>query len=103
MLSVNTPLLCPHLHPCASLPHTQTFCSQKHLFLREHYNGMYRTDVYFLAKNLVELPFFVTYSFLYASIMYFMIGLNPTLDRFLICGLVSVLVALTAVSFGKDF
>ncbi|XP_042868328.1 protein white-like isoform X2 [Penaeus japonicus] len=77
-----------------------TFCSQKHLFLREHYNGMYRTDVYFLAKNLVELPFFVTYSFLYASIIYWMIGLNPTLDRFLICGLVSVLVALAAVSFG---
>ncbi|XP_063597672.1 protein white-like [Penaeus indicus] len=77
-----------------------TFCSQKHLFLREHYNGMYRTDVYFLAKNLVELPFFVTYSFLYASIMYFMIGLNPALERFLVCALVSVLVALTAVSFG---
>ncbi|XP_070000443.1 protein white isoform X2 [Penaeus vannamei] len=77
-----------------------TFCSQKHLFLREHYNGMYRPDVYFLAKNLVEMPFFVTYSFLYATIMYFMIGLNPSLDRFLTCALVSVLVALTAVSFG---
>ncbi|ROT66058.1 putative protein white [Penaeus vannamei] len=72
----------------------------KHLFLREHYNGMYRPDVYFLAKNLVEMPFFVTYSFLYATIMYFMIGLNPSLDRFLTCALVSVLVALTAVSFG---
>ncbi|XP_064110932.1 protein white-like [Macrobrachium nipponense] len=77
-----------------------TFCAQKHLFLREHLNGMYRTDVYFLAKNLVEWPFFTVYSMMYTSIVYFLIGLNPDLERFFMCVLISVLTTWTAVSFG---
>nr|XP_053632760.1 protein white-like [Cherax quadricarinatus] len=78
-----------------------TFCSQRELFLREHFNGMYRSDVYFLAKNLVEIPFFSMYSILYTSIIYWVIGLNPCLERFLLCLLVTILVSLCTVSFGK--
>ncbi|XP_069178587.1 protein white-like isoform X1 [Procambarus clarkii] len=77
-----------------------TFCSQKELFLREHYNGMYRVDVYFLAKNLVQIPFFTLYAFFYTAIIYFPIGLNPSLERFLLCSLVTVLVSWCTVSFG---
>ncbi|XP_068244972.1 protein white-like isoform X2 [Palaemon carinicauda] len=77
-----------------------TFCAQKHLFLREHFNGMYRTDVYFLAKNLVEWPFFTAYSIMYTTIIYFLIGLNPDPERFLMCVLITVLITWSAISFG---
>ncbi|KAG7164313.1 white-like 1 [Homarus americanus] len=77
-----------------------TFCSQKELFKREHHNGMYRVDVYFLAKNLVETPFFTVYAIIYTTIIYFLIGLNPSLERFLLCAMVAVMVTWCAVSFG---
>ncbi|XP_045114554.1 protein white-like [Portunus trituberculatus] len=77
-----------------------TFCSQKELFLREHHNGMYRPDVYFLSKNIVHAPIFTFYSILYTSIYYFLVGLTPELDRFLICLLTGVLITWCAISFG---
>lgn len=47
------------------------------IFLREHFNGMYRTDVYFLTKQLAEFPIFVITPILFTAIFYFMVGLNP--------------------------
>ncbi|XP_076031854.1 protein white-like [Oratosquilla oratoria] len=77
-----------------------TFCSQRPLFLREHFNGMYRTDIYYVAKNLVELPFFVFYSVIYTIVVYFMIGLFPGFWHFGMFCLVSILVTMCSVSFG---
>jgi hypothetical protein len=34
-------------------------CLELPIFMREHYNGMYRVDVYFLAKQLAEMPIFL--------------------------------------------
>lgn len=62
---------------------------------------MYRTDVYFLCKNLAEAPIFIFIPLFFTSITYFMIGLNAQEPRFFIaCGLV-ILVANVATSFGK--
>ena len=47
------------------------------IFLREHFNGMYRTDVYFLCKQLAEFPIFVITPIMFTAIFYFMVGLNP--------------------------
>ncbi|XP_071526749.1 protein white-like isoform X2 [Panulirus ornatus] len=77
-----------------------TFCSQMTLFLREHHNGMYRADVFYLAKNLVQSPFFTAYAIMYTSITYFLIGLNPEIERFFLCLLVAILTAWCAISFG---
>ncbi|XP_046463103.1 protein white-like isoform X2 [Daphnia pulex] len=70
------------------------------IFLREHHNGMYRTDVYFLSKTLADLPVYICFPFVFVAITYYAIGLNPSPDRFLIaCGIV-ILVANAATSFG---
>ena len=45
------------------------------IFLREHFNGMYRTDVYFITKQLAELPLFVLTPLLFVGILYYMVSL----------------------------
>ena len=60
------------------------FCLELPLFLREHHNGMYRTDVYFLTKNLAEMPIFILIPLLTLSISYFLINLNPLVTKFLV-------------------
>lgn len=79
----------------------QVFCSELPLFLREHKNGMYRTDVYFLCKTLAELPLFTFIPVLFTSICYFLIGLNPGDAKFFIAIGIVVLVANVATSFGE--
>ncbi|CAG9864008.1 unnamed protein product [Phyllotreta striolata] len=76
------------------------FTSETLVFLREHRNGMYRTDVYFLSKTLAELPFFILLPVLFTSVCYYIIGLNGDLYRFLTaCGIVT-LVANASLSYG---
>ncbi|KAK9736642.1 ABC transporter [Popillia japonica] len=76
------------------------FCSELPIFLREHQNGMYRTDVYFICKTLSETPLFTFVPVIFTCICYFLIGLNPDVTRFFIaCGIVT-LVAHVAISFG---
>ncbi|XP_063889214.1 protein white-like isoform X3 [Scylla paramamosain] len=77
-----------------------TFCAQLPLFLREHFNGMYRTDVYFLSKMVSELPFHIFYPFAFVAIAYYMVGFTNDVVDFFICATVVILVANCAVSFG---
>ncbi|KAL7640654.1 UNVERIFIED_CONTAM: hypothetical protein RMT77_008929 [Armadillidium vulgare] len=77
-----------------------TFCLQVPIFLREHFNGMYRTDTYFLSKTLAELPFYVFYPLVFVSITYYMVGFNQDPIKFLICCAIVTLVANTSTSFG---
>lgn len=72
------------------------------MFLREHKNGMYRTDVYFLCKTLAELPLFTFIPVLFTSICYFLIGLNHEDAKFFIAIGIVVLVANVATSFGEE-
>ncbi|XP_064087274.1 protein white-like [Macrobrachium nipponense] len=76
------------------------FCDQLPIFLREHFNGMYRTDVYFLAKNVAELPTSIVIPTLLISIAYFMVGMNPLVGKFFTALAVLVFVSNTATSFG---
>lgn len=77
-----------------------TFCTELPIFLREHFNGMYRTDVYFISKNLAELPLTIFLPLLFVSIVYYMIGLYAPAENFFICAGLLILVANAAVSFG---
>ena len=54
------------------------------MLFREHFNGMYRTDAYFLAKQFVEMPLFVLDGVIIFTSIYWMAGLNPGVDRFFI-------------------
>lgn len=77
------------------------FNSELQIFLREHRNGMYRTDVYFLSKTMAEAPIFIFLPIFFTCICYYCIGLNPDITRFLTaCGVVT-LMANVATSFGR--
>lgn len=70
------------------------------IFLREYGSGLYGTDIYYLSKALAEIPTFIFLPVLFVAILYFMVGLYYTVEKFLICVGILVLVANIAVSFG---
>ncbi|XP_049837353.1 protein white-like [Schistocerca gregaria] len=76
------------------------FCSEMPVFLHEHRSGMYRVDVYFLAKTLAELPIFSAIPCLFTVVSYYLVGLNPAPERFFCCMLIAILVTNVATSFG---
>ncbi|PVD37708.1 hypothetical protein C0Q70_00308 [Pomacea canaliculata] len=77
-----------------------SFPNEMPIFLREYGSGLYRTDVYYLAKNLAELPTFLLLPMILISIDYWMMGLYESGEAFLIAAGVVVLLSNVAVSFG---
>ncbi|XP_070153101.1 protein white-like [Polyergus mexicanus] len=76
------------------------FCAELPIFLREHRNGMYRTDVYFICKTLTEAPIFLAIPLMFTVIVYPMIGLYPDVKHFFIAAAVLTLVGNVSTSFG---
>ncbi|XP_050452990.1 protein white [Cataglyphis hispanica] len=76
------------------------FCAELPVFLREHRNGMYRTDVYFICKTLAEAPIFLAIPLMFTIIVYPMIGLYPDVRHFFVAAAVLILVANVSTSFG---
>ncbi|XP_032239520.1 protein white isoform X2 [Nematostella vectensis] len=70
------------------------------VFIREHKNGMYRTDVYFLCKNMAELPVFLLSPLILVTIPYWMIGLRSNGLRYLLTYGILALTTNVAVSYG---
>ncbi|TRY79220.1 hypothetical protein TCAL_12520, partial [Tigriopus californicus] len=70
------------------------------IFLREHFNGMYRVDVYYICKQLAELPIFLAFPILFVSIYYWMVGLNPLAGRFFVTMAIATLITQVVISFG---
>ena len=62
------------------------------IFLREHFNGMYRTEVYYLSKQIADLPMFLITPVIFVTLFYFMVGMNLAADRFFWCILIAILV-----------
>ncbi|KAK9886095.1 hypothetical protein WA026_014885 [Henosepilachna vigintioctopunctata] len=77
-----------------------TFCTELPLFLREHKNGMYRTDVYFLSKSLVDLPWFSLFNAMFTGTCYVMIGMNPDIWRFFTAIFITLMVTYTVLGIG---
>lgn len=78
-----------------------SFPSEIPIFLKEHGNAMYRVINYYLAKTTIEIPIYLVFAFLYATIAYWMTGMNETAEKYFTCCAVIVLVAITAISFGS--
>lgn len=76
------------------------FCNELPIFLREHANGMYRTDVYLICKQLVETPVFIITTTITVVILYLMTGMNPDPLRFLGSLGIALLLTQVIVSFG---
>ena len=77
-------------------------CMELPIFLREHFNGMYRTDVYFITKQLAELPVFLMTPVIFVGIIYFMVGLNSEVERFFIAIGITEVQTQAVVSFGME-
>ena len=61
---------------------------------------MYRTDVYFLSKQLIEVPLYILEAAIMFTIIYWIAYLNPEADRyFTALGLV-ILILQVIVSLG---
>ncbi|KAJ4431107.1 hypothetical protein ANN_19702, partial [Periplaneta americana] len=76
------------------------FCAEMPVFMREHFNGMYRVDIYFLCKTLAEVPVFAVLPVIFTCVTYYLVGLNPNILRFIVANIVVMLVANVAVSLG---
>ncbi len=83
------------------VPTLQIFCSEIPTFMREHNNGLYRTDVYFLAKQIADIPLYVVTPIIFMSIFYFMVGLTSGFDRFMIAVVITILIVQAAVGLGE--
>ncbi|KAK0160941.1 hypothetical protein PV328_008291 [Microctonus aethiopoides] len=79
------------------------FCAELPIFLREHRNGMYRTEIYFICKTLAETPIFIAVPLLFTTITYPMIGLYPDAKHFFITAGVITLICNVATSFAQIF
>ncbi|XP_031332548.1 protein white-like [Photinus pyralis] len=76
------------------------FCNPLPLFLREHKNGMYRVDTFFLSKNITDLPLFVLTPLIIMFISYYAVGFNPDVSKLFIAVGITFLVANASVSLG---
>jgi len=76
------------------------FCLELPIFLREHFNGMYRTDTYFLCRQLAEVPIFLFMPLVFLGIIYYMIGLSAPFYKFAITLAIIELMTQAVASFG---
>ncbi|ROI62422.1 ATP-binding cassette sub-family G member 2, partial [Anabarilius grahami] len=75
------------------------FINERAIFVHENSGGYYRTSVYFLSKVFVDLlPNRIIPIFIFSSIAYYMMGLNPAFTSFLCFALTMSLVSLAGVS-----
>ncbi len=84
----------------AALATCLTFADERAVFLREQREGMYAVMPYFLAKSLVEVPFLLAGSTVYALLLYFLLGFQQELPRILRFVWVHCLVALCGQGLG---
>jgi hypothetical protein len=77
-----------------------TFPAEKAVLSREHSNGLYSIFPYFLSKILSELPFQILVPFLFSSIFYYLVGLNPGVGQFFTFCAIIILLSVTSCSLG---
>ena len=74
--------------------------SESPVFYREHFNAMYHLGVYYICKQIADLPLYIGLTSLFCVILYWMAGLNPALDRFFLCLLYTNIMVQAATGFG---
>ncbi|KAI1730715.1 ABC-2 type transporter domain-containing protein [Ditylenchus destructor] len=82
------------------MPSVAVFTDELPTFLRESHANIYRTDTYFIAKNIAELPQYVILPWIYTTIVFWMTGIMPNFVQYLIFALVCIAMANTSLSVG---
>lgn len=79
------------------------FPVERGIFLREHANKLYGVLPYYLCKNLIETPVGLIGSFIFGSIVYYIVGLRADAEYFFIFQLNFVVLSWLSQSMGLCF
>ena len=82
----------------SSLGSLAIFLFDRSIYVREHRNGMYRPSAYYIGKILQDVPLGLAVQFVFATIAYYMVGLQDTAAKFGWFYLISALVMLNSYS-----
>ncbi|XP_056312559.1 broad substrate specificity ATP-binding cassette transporter ABCG2d [Danio aesculapii] len=83
----------------STLSAAELFITERKLFIHEYTSGYYRVSVYFLSKILSDIITQRTIpSVVFSCVVYFMIGLKPTVSAFFIFMLTVIMVSCTAAA-----
>ncbi|XP_030127803.4 broad substrate specificity ATP-binding cassette transporter ABCG2 isoform X1 [Taeniopygia guttata] len=83
----------------SSVSALELFVVEKKIFIHEYISGYYRTSVYFIAKLMADLiPIRTMPSIIFTCIVYFMLGLKPTVQAFFTMMFTLMMVSYTATS-----
>ncbi|XP_015480444.1 broad substrate specificity ATP-binding cassette transporter ABCG2 isoform X3 [Parus major] len=83
----------------SSVSAVELFVVEKKIFIHEYISGYYRTSAYFLAKLMADLiPIRTVPSVIFTCIVYFMLGLKPTVEAFFTMMFTLMMVSYTATS-----
>jgi ABC-type multidrug transport system permease subunit len=77
-----------------------TFPTEKTVFMRERASRMYRLFPYYLTRSIAELPSQIFLPILFGSIVYWMVGFQPTFQKFILFIIILLLSSLCSVSVG---
>lgn len=72
------------------------FLFDRSIYIREHRNGMYRPSAYYIGKILQDVPLGIFVNFIFTTIAYFMVGLQPTAEKFFMFFFICTLVMLNS-------
>ncbi|XAR68284.1 Molybdate-transporting ATPase [Bertholletia excelsa] len=79
------------------------FLQERRILMRETSRGAYRISSYVIANTLIFIPFLLLIGLLYASPVYWLVGLRREIDGFLYFSLVVWMVVLMSNSFTACF
>ncbi|XP_032542768.1 broad substrate specificity ATP-binding cassette transporter ABCG2 isoform X1 [Chiroxiphia lanceolata] len=83
----------------SSISAVELFVEEKKIFLHEYISGYYRISAYFIAKLMADLiPIRTLPSIIFTCIVYFMLGLKPTVEAFFTMMFTLMMVSYTATS-----
>lgn len=83
----------------SSISAIELFVVEKKIFIHEYISGYYRTSAYFIAKLMADLiPIRTMPSIIFTCIVYFMLGLKPTVGAFFTMMFTLMMVSYTATS-----
>ncbi|KAM9237067.1 broad substrate specificity ATP-binding cassette transporter ABCG2 isoform 3-T3 [Leptosomus discolor] len=83
----------------SSISAIELFVVEKKTFIHEYISGYYRTSAYFISKLMADLiPMRTIPSIIFTCIVYFMLGLKPTVEAFFTMMFTLMMVSYTATS-----
>jgi ATP-binding cassette, subfamily G (WHITE), member 2 len=68
----------------SSLGSLEMFLTDRAIYAREHRNGMYSTSAYYVGKVIQDVPIGVAVNAAFTVIVYLLVGLQPTISKFLV-------------------